>query len=233
MDWQKFYTENPRDRVKAIDRKVYSVGVNDLPYVVMIKHEGKLVYQCEFYRKWEKILRRCYASDRSDKHPSYDDCSVSDDFLSASAFKEWMIKQIWFERGVLLHLDKDIINPFARTYSNETCAFVPDVLNYALYTGERVKETTESIGVRKVTLKSGGFSYAARSTDKEHLGTFNSNKAAHKAWQHSKLDRLNQVLSEYRSMECYREDVDVGMCRRVTMLEKHIKNDFETVNMIV
>lgn len=231
MDWQNFYVENPRNNKGFTKRKVYGKGVNDLGYVTTIKHGDKIVYRCEFYSRWEKMLRRCYSKQQSANHSSYSDVSVADDFLSASFFKDWTTSQVHKESGIVLDLDKDILDPSAKLYSPETCVYVPNWLNYALYTGSNIKRDDQTLGVIVVTLNDGTPRYVARSATKEHLGTFDTEILAHKAWQMSKIERLESLIIKYRELKCYRIDVDEAITRRIEMIHNQIKNETKTVNL--
>lgn len=59
---------------------VYSVGVNDVDYVVQNKvttgyvngkQKMKLIWICPFYRQWKDMLARCYSDKLKSKFPTY------------------------------------------------------------------------------------------------------------------------------------------------------------------
>jgi hypothetical protein len=230
-DWQNYYESNPRKTLKHKKKLVNGFGVNDLDYVTEIRHDGKSVYRCGFYHKWEGMIRRCYSKNQPIKHPSYSNVVISEDFRHASSFKEWMLSQVYKEKGKNLSLDKDLINPSAQIYSPENCVFVPDFVNYSVYTGAFVKTDDYPIGVQPFTLKDGIDVYHARSTCKKHLGVFSSPQLAHRAWQQSKIDRLHEVIRQYEVLDCFRDDVCDSLYRRIHLINEQIKNGERTYNL--
>lgn len=89
---------------------------------------GKInVLYCDEQAKkfWCRMIRRCYSDNLHKQHPTYSDCSVCEDWLFFSNFAEWFDKhhvEGW-------ELDKDILVSGNRTYSPETCCFVPHEIN--------------------------------------------------------------------------------------------------------
>lgn len=106
---------------------ILGVGINDADYVVQPRVNGKVVV-CPFYRAWRNMIFRCYGRSFHKKHPSYIGCSVSKDWLTFSNFKAWMETQDW--EG--LDLDKDLLIPGNKLYSEKTCVFVPRYVNTLL-----------------------------------------------------------------------------------------------------
>lgn len=107
---------------------VCGVGINDSGYRVRRKTKGGVNWICPFYQVWAGMLSRCYSHKFKLKHPTYEGCSVSDDWLTFSNFKSWMEKQDWLG----MDLDKDIIKPYNKIYSKENCAFIDRPLNRIL-----------------------------------------------------------------------------------------------------
>lgn len=104
---------------------VYGIGVADLP--TQTKVDGKLV-MCRYYRTWNGMLMRCYSDVYLRKYPTYEGCSVCDEWLTFSVFKDWMVCQEWEEKD----LDKDLLIPGNREYSPESCCFIDNSLNKLL-----------------------------------------------------------------------------------------------------
>ena len=108
---------------------VCGVGINDADYVVKKfetigyvdgKRKRKLVWTCPYHRAWESMLKRCYSAKYQERQPTYKGCTVSDDWLTFSNFRAWMIAQDWEGK----HLDKDLLFEGNKIYSTETCVFV-------------------------------------------------------------------------------------------------------------
>jgi hypothetical protein len=71
------------------------------------------------------MIERCYSESLHKKYQTYVDCRAADEWLTFSTFKAWMEVQDWREK----HLDKDMLFPGNKTYSPETCVFIPSQLN--------------------------------------------------------------------------------------------------------
>lgn len=111
---------------QSIDQRnpIFGVGINDAEYKIRPRVNGKPV-MCLFYQRWVDMIRRCYSSLYQDKNKTYIGCTVTNEWLTFSSFKDWMVNQDWKGK----HLDKDIINPGNKVYSPENCRFVTSELN--------------------------------------------------------------------------------------------------------
>ena len=108
---------------KQTKRLVYGVGVNNLNEPVKINRKV-----LKFYDVWKAMIRRCYSEKSHIKRPTYIGCSVCDEWLILSNFKEWF--NIHYRED--MELDKDILIPGNKIYSPETCRFVPGYINNLL-----------------------------------------------------------------------------------------------------
>ena len=182
---------------------VIGVGINDADYAVQkyetIEVNGlqkqKIVWRCQYYRTWKSMLERCYSAKCQEKRPTYKGCSVSDEWLTFSSFKNWMETQDWEGK----ELDKDILVEGNKVYSADTCVFVTQMVN---------KFTTDSgtargeclIGTHWHKQKEKFQSRCSNPFTKknEHLGYFTCEQAAHNAWAKRKLE-LAHELSEIQT----------------------------------
>ena len=105
-------------------RLVCGVGINDADYIVNPKVNGKTTL-CSFYKTWQSMIKRCYEAKTIARNPSYKGCSVCDDWLTFSIFKDWMVTKSW--QG--MQLDKDILVTGNKVYSPFTCIFVTLAVN--------------------------------------------------------------------------------------------------------
>lgn len=196
---------------------VYGVGINDADYKIKRTEsiEGKsiTVFECPFYKKWKDLIRRCYSSKFHESNPTYFDCEVCDSWLSFMNFKSWMETQEWNN----LELDKDLLVPFNRIYSPETCIFIDARLNSFLnlsqtgqyLIGTRFKHDRDKFEARILDLK----------TNKRiHLGHFNKNIEAHRAWQKSKLEQIEYLMGEYS---------DVRVVNSLSRIYCALKSEYE------
>ena len=172
---------------------VHGVGINDADYVVRRfetigyvngKQKQKLVWICPFYRTWKSMLERCYSIKYQERNPTYAECTVSNDWLTFSNFKSWMAAQD-FEGN---QLDKDLLFEGNKVYSPETCVFVSGMVNK--FTTDRGAARGEFlIGVSWYKRDGKFVSKCCNPFTKkqEHLGLFDCEQEAHKAWLTRKL----------------------------------------------
>ena len=180
---------------------VCGVGVNDSGYVtekketigyVDGKRKLKQVWVCAHYRVWVDMLRRCYCEKFQQLNPTYKGCTVSDEWLTFTNFKNWMEKQNW--KG--LQLDKDLLFEGNKVYSAGTCVFVTQVVNS--FTNDHGAARGEwSIGT--YWHKRDG-KFRARCCNpftqkREHLGYFTCELEAHQAWLKRKLELAHELAS--------------------------------------
>lgn len=168
---------------------VYGIGVNDADYVVKKVINGKQV-KCDFYKRWQGMLQRCYSKTAKIKFPSYVDCSISSDWLIFSNFKQWMERQDWNGK----ELDKDLLVEGNRVYSSEYCVFITQGVN-AFLTDRASCRGDHPIGVSFDVVRGKFKSYCRNPfTDKlETIGYFYDDKLAHLAWRKRKNELANQL----------------------------------------
>lgn len=85
-------------------------------------HKGKM--KTSEYNTWINMISRCY----TDRDIAYQDCSVADEWHNFQNFAEWCNATPEFHNEDWC-LDKDVIIKGNKTYSPETCAFVPRAIN--------------------------------------------------------------------------------------------------------
>ena len=183
-------------------RLVFGVGINDADYVVKKMEttgyvngvrKQRLVWTCPYYRVWLNMLQRCYSTKFQEKHPTYEGCSVSEEWLRFSNFRAWMVVQDWEGK----QLDKDLLFEGNKVYSKETCVFVTRSVN--IFTTDRGASRGEwSIGVN---WHKGVNKFVAQvnnpfSKKKEHLGYFTFEPEAHQAWLNRKLELAHLLAAE-------------------------------------
>ena len=87
---------------------------------------GKNTY---LYKTWTSMFSRCYSETFHKKCPSYKDVTVCEEWHNFQNFAEWMENNYNPEIMQGWHLDKDILVNGDKTYSPETCCFVPSEIN--------------------------------------------------------------------------------------------------------
>ncbi len=185
------FIQIPASHMSLIKRKkVHGVGINDAPYKVTLKVDGKFDW-CPYYRCWMDMLKRCYSKAAKESLPTYDGCSVCDEWLTFSNFKVWMITQDWKGK----ELDKDILFVGNKIYSPETCCFVDHGINTLLIQNKVKSKLPAGVYFNKAAQK-----FCAEikiDLKKHHLGTFESAADASAAYR----KRKRSVVIKKASMQ--------------------------------
>lgn len=122
------FIEVPANKTSLAKRSlVQGVGINNAAYIVTMLVDNSRVI-CPYYQVWMSMINRCYSEKYQKKQPTYKGCSVVDEWLSFTAFREWMEKQDWNGK----ELDKDILNYGNKKYSQDSCIFVSKAINNLL-----------------------------------------------------------------------------------------------------
>ena len=180
---------------------VCGVGVNDADYAVLKREEAgyvdgkrkrKLVWGCDYYSRWSAMLRRCYDAKYQERKPTYAGCTVSNDWLTFTNFKNWMMGQDWEGN----HLDKDLLFEGNKVYSPETCVFVSPMVN--TFTIDRGNDRGKwLIGAcwDKASKKFRAQCSNPFTKENEKLGHFTSEQEAHNAWLKRKLELAHELAA--------------------------------------
>lgn len=98
-------------------RTVSGVGfIGEGLYKAQVKGKQTLQYQ-----QWSSMIRRCYNKGFLEMNPTYQGCTVHEDWHNFQNFAHWFDKN--YVAG--WDLDKDIKVDGNRVYSTDTCLFVP------------------------------------------------------------------------------------------------------------
>ena len=189
-----------------MNKLTFGVGVNDLGYRVHVQEDVtknggkrilKSVFKCKYYVAWKNMLRRCYSKKSLENRPSYVGTSVCNEWLSATAFKNWMEKQDWHGKC----LDKDIIAPGSKLYSPETCAFVLQATNSFVIARDASRgECPIGVNLHKRTGKYRAYCGNPFTGKQEHLGYFSTPEEAHEGWRKRKHELAQLVAATESDM---------------------------------
>jgi len=178
-------------RSLAYRKLVCGVGINDAPYQVHFKDKDGKQTMCPFYSTWKAMLKRCYDPKIHNKQPTYIDCPVAKEWHSFNTFRKWMITQNW--RGNCL--DKDILIPGNKLYSSDLCCFVDNALN-SLLLDRGAARGQYKIGVCFNKKAKKFQAYCNKGHGKKiHLGLFNTENEAYKAYVKCKVNIIKQAAN--------------------------------------
>lgn len=84
------------------------------------------------YQIWQSMKSRCNPDGANQqRHPNYIGCIMSENFKDFQFFAEWCHKQVGYGLEGY-EIDKDILVPGNKLYSEDNCVFVPRALNVFL-----------------------------------------------------------------------------------------------------
>ena len=185
---------NVKDRLTP---SVYGVGELGTKYPTKVN--GVLTKE---YDLWHSMLRRCYSDSSKKKCPTYEGCEVSAKFKSFEYFYEWCNKQIGFyNQGNEnpFHLDKDLLIKGNKVYSESTCVFLPQEIN-SLLTKRTSLRGNHLIGVHWCKTHKAFIALVNKNKGKqEHLGYFNTEIEAFKAYKTAKEAFVKEQANKWKS----------------------------------
>ena len=193
------FIELPVNNRSNMRRSVFGVGINDANYLVKPVVDGNQVV-CPYYARWKEILHRCYSEKVHLLFPTYEGCTVCEEWLSFSNFKLWMQNQDW--KGN--HLDKDILVQGNKEYSPSTCLFVAPPINSLLLDRKSERgQYPQGVSFYKRTRK-----YRARvrfNGKLKHIGYFNTADEAFEAYkiEKYKIIKLVAIINQSRLSQRY------------------------------
>jgi len=170
------------------NKLVYGWGINDVDYNVCrtqaVNGKRKNVWVCPYYAKWVKIIQRGLCPKFQEKYPTYEGCTVSEDWRNLSDFIEWVDSQPnrdWIN----CEPDKDFLSVGNKHYSPNTVVFVSKKVNgFIIDSGKSRGDYMIGVSYEHKSKKN---PYQARCRNpfggSSHIGLFPTELEAHKAWQ--------------------------------------------------
>ena len=214
-------------------RLLYGVAHNDVDSPICFRVDGKKIIE-PVYKMWTRVLERTLSETFKNKHPTYRECTIAEEWLKFSSFKKWMETQYWSG----LELDKDILIPGNKQYGPDTCVFIPRYINACL----KVKRKTSDLplGVTKVTkipkdmvnLPSNPYvaQVQTRQFKKVHK-RFDNAEDAHKFWQQNKVEFYFNLLEKYSSEDYALISVQDAILFRANLIKEDILHGRETISI--
>ena len=149
------------------------------------------------YFLWKDVVKRCLDSRFKEKYPTYKDCTISDEWLRYSNFKNDISNMVGFGE-VGFQIDKDLIVRGNKHYSIETCCFLPHEINTFLAFKKKNKGKYP-VGVN-FNKRAGLFVAKISMDNKRHdLGYFKNPIDAHLRYKEQKELHAKVLAERWRS----------------------------------
>lgn len=148
-----------------------------------IKENGEAT-KC--YRTWYHMLERCYDEKHRDRHSTYKDCFVNEEWLNYQNFANWFDDNYYTVEDELMSIDKDILCKGNKEYGPDTCVFTPQKINSLFVKSDNIRGDLP-IGVCLDKYKR---KYEAKCQDgnnnRIHLGVYDTIEEAFDAYKEEK-----------------------------------------------
>ena len=163
-----------------------------------VRENGKAT---RIYDTWCNMLLRCYDEKCHEKYPTYKDCKVDEEWHNFQNFGKWYEENYYKVGNERMHLDKDILVKQNKIYSQETCVFVPQMINL-LFVKSNKSRGDSVIGTSP--FKNGKYRAYCNLLNPEtgksknkHLGTYETQEKAFEVYKYYKEKNIKQVADYY------------------------------------
>ena len=149
------------------------------------------------------MMQRCYDTKHQEKHPTYKDCKVSEEFHNFQDFGKWFDNNYYEIEGEKMCLDKDILVKHNKIYSPENCIFVPEKIN-TLFIKSNKARGDYPIGVcyhkqhEKFMAKCRVYNYEENKKKQIHLGYYDTPQKAFEVYKQFKEQYIKEVADYYK-----------------------------------
>jgi len=175
------------------DITVYGVGwIGEGKYKATIN--GKITPQ---YRTWTHMLERCYSANYHSRKPTYQNCTVCDEWLDFQVFGKWFDEN-YCEIDGKGFLDKDILFRDSKIYNPINCLFIPGRINTLMIKCDSARgEFPIGVSYNKITN-----SFTAQCSNGNNktmrLGSFNTPEVAFNTYKKYKENLIKEVADDYK-----------------------------------
>lgn len=171
---------------------VYGVGFMGIGDYKSRDENGK---QTKCYTTWQNMYMRCYNPKYQEKEPTYENCSVAEEWHNYQVFAKWDNENYYEVGNERMMLDKDILKKGNKIYSPENCIYVPQSIN-ALFIKHDKARGEYPIGVYK---KGDKFkAQLSKGNRRITLGTYDTVEQAFLAYKKAKEAYIKEVAEKYK-----------------------------------
>lgn len=176
-------------------RFLYGIGyLGEGKYKVSLKSR---VFK--YYKLWYNIFLRCYDKKQQEKHPTYKDVTVCEEWYNFQNFAKWFEESYNPETMEGWHLDKDILVKGNKIYSPETCCFVPSEIN-TLFIRCNKSRGSLPIGVTFNKKLKRYVTQISKNKKREHLGIFKTAEEAFQTYKKAKEEYIKEVADKWKGL---------------------------------
>lgn len=174
----------------TIKRTVQGVGYNSGG-----KHKVSVnCLRTKTYMTWYDMIKRCYNKKLQEKVPAYKGCTVAEEWQDFQVFAEWYENQPFSGKGY--ELDKDLLIKDNKLYSEKTVCLLPQEINKLLLIGNRkVNGLAGAYLLKPSGMWASSLCMYGKST---HLGCFDTEIEAHKAYAKRKREYVIEVAMQWK-----------------------------------
>lgn len=178
---------------------VYSVGVSDDGEFAKKYRDGSgKQHNTKEYMLWCSMLQRCYSEKHLLKYPTYNGCSISENFKSFQYFANWCQSEVGF-KVENYNLDKDLLLAGNKVYSEDTCVFIPRNINTFLVS-RRACRGKFPVGVY-LSYSRYYVAMIHEGTGKQrYIGTYSTPELAFAAYKTAKETKAKELAIQYEGL---------------------------------
>ena len=179
------------------EHSVYGIGcMGEGEYKV--SENGK---NTRVYHTWHSMLERCYSEKYQEKYPTYNGCTVCEEWLNFQNFAKWYDENSYEVNNEKMNLDKDILVKHNKIYSPDTCIFVPQAINKLFVKCDRSRGDSvigTSLYKGKYQVKCQVFNPETGKSKNEYLGYYDTQEKAFEVYKYYKEKNIKEVADYYK-----------------------------------
>lgn len=151
----------------------------------------------EAYKRWAAMIDRCYNKKTQEKHPTYKDVAVCEEWHNFQNFAVWFYENYKPEIMEKWQLDKDILVKENKIYSPEMCTLIPKEIN-SLILNSNKSRGKYPIGVAQIGLK---YIALVRKYNKSiRLGLYATPEEAFQVYKAAKEQHIKKVAEKWKDL---------------------------------
>lgn len=194
------YTSFKKGKIRCpYERSIYGMGyLGEGKYKVSENCKNTRVYDI-----WHDMMKRCYSEKLHEKHPTYKDCKVCEEWHNFQNFGVWYEDNYYEIEDERMHLDKDILVKHNKLYSPDTCIFVPQRIN-TLFTKCDKTRGDSVIGIYpfqgKYVAQCWTFDPETGKSKQEYLGRYETQEKGFEVYKYYKERNIKEVADYFKDL---------------------------------